>query len=202
MVLEAAAKHVDVQRAFPTAEGGIIVAGLQVPPERSISRTLEAHHCVWLQPMRLEEGWEHYDAIAFALSPNAEQQALTLTPMLATQYMTFEVHVFGCAPNYGAAGPDPDYGDFDATLNLVYAFWSVVFDQFGGGASVLHERWPSQEEGAGSMTQRGQHWMGIVEFEQNVTRVEKQFVPIGVSGQFTVQPVNPASGDPIVIDIS
>src|SRR5689334_1990874 len=53
-VLEAARRHVEVQRAFATAEGGLIVASLQVPPERSISRTLETHHCVWLQPMRLE----------------------------------------------------------------------------------------------------------------------------------------------------
>lgn len=138
-----------------------------------------------------------------AVFPNtrgsAEQQALALTPPIATQFQTFEVHVFGCAPNYGGAGPSPDYGDFDATLNLLYAFWSVIFDQFGGAARVLRERWPSQEESAGSMTQRGQHWMGIVELEQNVTHIEKQFVPIGVTGAFVVEPVNPASGDPIVI---
>lgn len=133
---------------------------------------------------------------------NAEQQALTLTPMIATQYPTYEVWVFGCAPNYGAAGPSPDYGDFDATINLVFAFWSVIFDQFGGQARVLHEDWPSQMPDSGTMTQRGQIWRGIVEFAQNVTHVKKQYVPIGTSGQFTVQPVNPASGDPIVIDIT
>jgi hypothetical protein len=141
-----------------------------------------------------------------AVIPNtrgtAEQQALTLTPMLATQYMTFETWVFGCAPNYGAAAPSPDYGDFDATLNILYAFWSVVFDQFGGQARVLREDWPSQMPDSGTMTQRGQIWRGIVEFQQNVTHVEKQFVPIGVQGQFVVEPVNPASGDPIVITIA
>lgn len=133
---------------------------------------------------------------------NAEQQALTLTPMLATQYPTFEVWVFGCAPNYGAAAPSPDYGDFDATLNLAFALWSVIFDQFGGQARVLREDWPSQMPESGTMTQRGQIWRGFIELQQNVTHVEKQFVPIGVQGQITVEPVNPAVGDPIVITIT
>lgn len=75
-VVEAAEKHLDVQRVFPSPEGGLIVAELTVAPERSISRTLESHHCVWLQPLRLEEGWEHYDAIAFAASSAPEQEAL------------------------------------------------------------------------------------------------------------------------------
>ena len=52
------------------------------------------------------------------------------------------------------------------------------------------------------MTQRGQVWMGIVQFQQTATRVRGQFAPIGVSGQFTVEPVNPASGDPVVITIA
>lgn len=74
--VEAARRHLDVKRVFPAKEGGVIVAEMAVAPERSISRTLEAHHCVWLQPMRLEAGWEHYDAIAFAPSAAAEQEAL------------------------------------------------------------------------------------------------------------------------------
>lgn len=75
-VVEAAERNLDVQRVFPSPEGGLIVAELTVAPERSISRTLESHHCVWLQPMRLEEGWEHYDAIAFSASSAPEQEAL------------------------------------------------------------------------------------------------------------------------------
>lgn len=75
-VVEAAREHLDVQRVFPSPTGGLIVAEVHVPPDRSISRTLEAHHCVWLQPMRLEDGWEHYDAIAFGPSAAAEQDAL------------------------------------------------------------------------------------------------------------------------------
>lgn len=75
-VVEAARRHLDVQRAFPSPDGGLLVAEVHVAPDRSISRTLEAHHCVWLQPMRLEEGWEHYDAIAFGSSATAEQDAL------------------------------------------------------------------------------------------------------------------------------
>jgi predicted DNA binding protein len=75
-VVEAARRHLDVQRVFPSPAGGLIVAEVHVPAERSISRTLEAHHCVWLQPMRIEDGWEHYDAIAFGPSAAAEQDAL------------------------------------------------------------------------------------------------------------------------------
>src|SRR5688572_23751546 len=69
----AAHRHLDVQRAFPSPDGGLLVAEVHVAAERSISRTLEAHRCLWLQPMVLQDGWEHYDAIAFGPS---EQPAL------------------------------------------------------------------------------------------------------------------------------
>ena len=69
----AARRHLDVQRAFPSPDGGLLVAEVHVAAERSSSRTLEAHHCLWLQPMVLQDGWEHYDAIAFGAS---EQEAL------------------------------------------------------------------------------------------------------------------------------
>jgi hypothetical protein len=69
----AARRHLDVQRAFPSPDGGLLVAEVHVPTERSISRTLEAHRCLWLQPMVLQDGWEHYDAISFGES---EQDAL------------------------------------------------------------------------------------------------------------------------------
>ena len=84
-VVEAANRHLGVQRVFPSPEGGLIVAEMTVAPERSISRTLENHQCVWLQPLRLEEGWEHYDAIAFAPSSAPEQEALDA---LSTKYAT------------------------------------------------------------------------------------------------------------------
>ena len=72
-VVEAANRHVVVQRAFPSPTGGLLVAEVTVDDRRSISRTLEAHQCLWLQPMVLADGWEHYDAISFGPS---EQDAL------------------------------------------------------------------------------------------------------------------------------
>jgi hypothetical protein len=157
-------------------------------------------------------GFESYGGanpnILPAVYPNVrgslEQQAMTLAPQIATQFPTFEVHIYGCAPDYGAAGPSPDYGDFDATQAIMWALYGVLFDETGGlpRCKVLRERWPSQEEGAGSMTQRGQHYAAIVEFQQGVTKVPGTFAPIGVTGQITVEPVNPASGDPVVITIA
>lgn len=72
-VVATAQRHLDVQRAFPSPDGGLLVAEVHVAAERSISRTFEANHCLWLQPMVLQDGWEHYDAIAFGES---EQDAL------------------------------------------------------------------------------------------------------------------------------
>jgi hypothetical protein len=142
-----------------------------------------------------------------AVYPNVrgslEQQAMTLSPQLATEFPTFEVWVHGCAMDYGASAPSPDYADFDACQALVFALYSVLFDEVGGlpRAKVLREDWPSQKLDSGSMTQRGQMWMGVIEFQQGVTKFPAQFAPIGVSSQFTVEPVNPAVGDPITIII-
>lgn len=61
-------------QALSTMDGGLLVWEPAVPAARSISRILEAHGLLWLQPMRIRDGWEHYDAIAFA--PGAEQEAL------------------------------------------------------------------------------------------------------------------------------
>jgi predicted DNA binding protein len=72
-VVAAARRHAAVQRVFPSATGGLLVAEVAVDDRRSISRTLEAHQCLWLQPMVLQDGWEHYDAISFGPS---EQDAL------------------------------------------------------------------------------------------------------------------------------
>lgn len=75
-VVAAAEKHLTVQRAFPSSDGGLLVAGMRVNDERSISRTLEAHQCIWLQPMRIQDGRESYDAIAYGSGPAPEQEAL------------------------------------------------------------------------------------------------------------------------------
>jgi hypothetical protein len=129
---------------------------------------------------------------------------MSLQPQLATQFVTFDVFVHGSAPDYGASTLSPDFGDFDATQAIVHALYAVLFDDVGGlpRAKILREDWPSQVEGAGSMTQRGQVWHGVLELQQPVTKSPALYVPIGVSGQITVEPVDPASGDPIVIDIT
>jgi hypothetical protein len=131
-----------------------------------------------------------------------QQQTMTLQPQFATEYSTFEVWVFGCATNYGAAEPDPDYRDFDAVQALVFALCGVLFDEVGGGFRVLREDWPSQTSDSGTMTQRGQVWRGIIEFQQTATKAPGQFVPIGVQMEATVQPVNPGGTDPIVITVT
>lgn len=157
-------------------------------------------------------GFEPYGGAAPSIVPavypnvrgSAEQQSMTLAPQLATQFPTFEVWIHGCATDYGASAPAPDYADFDACQALAFALYSVFFDETGGlpRARVLHEDWPSQKLDSGSMTQRGQTYVQVIEFQQGVSKLPGTFAPIGVSGQFTVQPVNPASGDPIVIDIT
>lgn len=138
-----------------------------------------------------------------AVRGSLEQQSMTLQPQLATEYPTFEVWVYGCATNYGASAPSPDYADFDATQALVFALYSVFFDEVGGlpRAKVLREDWPSQKAESGSMNQRGQAWMGVIEFQQAVTKAPAQFVPIGVQLVATVQPFNAGSTDPTVITI-
>jgi predicted DNA binding protein len=61
-------------RILRTPEGGLAVWHPAVEPEDSISRRLENHDLMWLQPMRVRDGWEHYDAISFG--PEGEQAAL------------------------------------------------------------------------------------------------------------------------------
>jgi hypothetical protein len=125
-----------------------------------------------------------------------EQQAMTLGPQQATEHLTFEVYINGSGPNYG--NPlNPDFEDFDATQALVHAFYSVLFDLIGGvpRAKILEERWPSQEESAGSQTQRGQQWRGILEVQSPVRPVSGTFVPIGTHAEEIVQPVHPLVPD-------
>jgi predicted DNA binding protein len=61
-------------RLLPLRDGGLIVWEPKVDTRASISRILEAHGLVWMQPMRLRAGWEHYDAVAFGAA--GEQRAL------------------------------------------------------------------------------------------------------------------------------
>lgn len=71
-----AGRRLNVLRSFAAPEGGVIVAELHVDEGRSLSRILESHHCMALQPMRVERGWESYDAIAFGPGKEPEQRAL------------------------------------------------------------------------------------------------------------------------------
>ena len=132
---------------------------------------------------------------------SAQQQSMTQQPQLATEFTTFEVYVTGSGPNYGDP-LSPDFYDFDATQALVFALYSCMFDASGGArAKVLHESWPSQKIDAGSQSQRGQQWMGVIEFQQPVTKLPAVFAPIGTSITLTVEPLNPGPGDPVVIHI-
>ena len=119
-----------------------------------------------------------------------EQQAEKTQPQLATEFTTFEVYVSASAPNYGTA-LSPDFGDFDATQAVVHALYSVLFDAIGPArARVLHESWPSQKEVAGTMTQRGQQWKGVLELQQPVYNAPLNFVPIGSYLDMIIEPVN------------
>jgi predicted DNA binding protein len=63
-VEENAARLLDPLRVLPLGGGGVLVWEPHVEAERSLSRVLEANQVVWMQPVRVEAGWEHYDAIA------------------------------------------------------------------------------------------------------------------------------------------
>ncbi|HUR63265.1 MAG TPA: helix-turn-helix domain-containing protein [Candidatus Thermoplasmatota archaeon] len=63
-------------RVLRTADGGLLVWEPLVREERSVSRILEAHRLIWLQPMRVRGGWEHYDAIGVGDGDSQERAAL------------------------------------------------------------------------------------------------------------------------------
>ncbi|MEA3202959.1 MAG: hypothetical protein QOI63_625 [Thermoplasmata archaeon] len=63
-------------RVLRTADGGLLVWEPLVREERSVSRILEAHRLIWLQPMRVRSGWEHYDAIGLGEGDAHERAAL------------------------------------------------------------------------------------------------------------------------------
>lgn len=127
-----------------------------------------------------------------------EQQAQTQQPQLATSFPTFEVYVTG-----SANPPSPDFGDFDATQAIVDALYAVVYNAVGGlpRGKILRDGWPSQVAAAGSATQRGQQWMGILELQHPVTVAPLSFVPSGVSLVMTVVPEDGGSGDQTIITI-
>ena len=133
---------------------------------------------------------------------DAEQQAMKLEPQSGTDFTTF--HVYFTA---GANPPDPDFGDFNAVQALAWSFHTICFQLFGGdgrggGFEVKAVDWPSQTEQAGSQSQRGQriHW--VVQFPQPITDPPKTFVPVGTFIEFTVEPINAGSTDPVIFTVS
>lgn len=127
---------------------------------------------------------------------NAEQQSAMLQPQIATEPLTFLVYVSGAANP-----PSPDFGDFDATQIVTHAMYAALFDMIGGRVKVLRAGWPSQAASAGTLSQRGQQWKGLVEIQSPVYHAPLTFVPHGTSLVLTVQPVDPGVTDPQTITI-
>jgi hypothetical protein len=131
-----------------------------------------------------------------------EQQAQKLEPQLATEFITFEVYVSATGPNYGNVLA-PDSADFDATQAIAHALYAVLFDGVGGARGlVLGEDWPSQRKDAGTQSQRGQQWLGIIQIEMPVNRAPLAFVPVGTYLIETVTPVGGTSGDTTTITVT
>lgn len=126
---------------------------------------------------------------------HAEREAQATLPTLGTQFLTFEVFVNGCAPDFEhGSPPSPDFADFDATQALSHALVWQLFDMLGT-VSILRESWPSQTERQGAMTQRGQQWCGLLEVELPVYKPALGFVPIGTSLEIVVEPADPLVPD-------
>jgi hypothetical protein len=192
-----------IQYAFP--DGSILLGRRNV----ALATSVASPRIVFVPTEGRQWGLDAYGGAAPSILPasrpnvrgSLEQQSMTLGPQLGTEYLTFEVHVTGSGPNYG--GPlAPDFEDLDATQAIVFALYSVLFDAAGAArARVLHESWPSQSIDAGTTTQRGQQWKGIVEFQEPVQRIPKRFVPIGTYLELIVQPLNAGSTDGTTIVI-
>ena len=181
-----------IQTAFP--DGSILLGRRNV----ALATAASTPRIVFVPTDGKAWNFESYGGSAPSIAPaksppvrgSLEQQSMTLAPQKGTKYRTFEVYVSGTGPNFGNPLA-PDTADLDATDQLVDILWSVIFDATGQRAKVLHDSWPSQVASAGSQTQRGQQWMGVVEFQSPVAPVPAEFVPIGTSIVETVQPVNP-----------
>lgn len=69
-------RHLSPERLERTPDGWLAVWRPDVDPKSSISRILEAHGVMWQQPLRVQGGWEHYDALSFAGQEQAALDAL------------------------------------------------------------------------------------------------------------------------------
>jgi hypothetical protein len=131
-----------------------------------------------------------------SLAPSAEVTAEQLEPQLATSYPTFEIYVTGAANP-----PSPSFGDFDATQAVVDALYGALYDTIGPArARILRDGWPSQSASAGTQTQRGQQWMGVLEVQHPVTKFPLLSATV-TSIQYTVETSSVASGDVVTFHI-
>jgi len=149
-----------------------------------------------------EAGWgfEPYGGVgapAFEVPIPQEVQNATLAPQYETEPTTFEVYVTGAANP-----PSPDFGDFDATQTLVHQLRIECINACGSSdrCKVLRGAWlsqlpPSDPRASGTQSQRGQQWMGIIQFYQPVTTTPLQYVPAGTSLTFNIGTVSGGSSD-------
>ncbi len=132
-----------------------------------------------------------------------EVQNATLSPQEETEPTTFEVYVTGCANP-----PSPDFGDFDATQAIVWALRTVMTQATGiSRCRVLRASWPSQLPAnhplaTGFQSQRGQQWMGVVEFAQPVSTNPFRYVPNGTTITYDITTVPGGSSDDVVIVVT
>ena len=122
----------------------------------------------------------------------AEQQVQTLQPQQGTKYITFEVHITG-----GVNPPDPDHEDFSAVELLEDVLFIQLFDMLTPPVfKITGHMWPSQTLDAGSMSQRGQKSVLLLQIARPISRIPAgEFVPVGTSITFTVEPVDPLVPD-------
>lgn len=174
-----------IQYAFPDFQ---ILLGRQL---KALASQVASPRIIFIPTDEPAFIYESYGGVgAPAESPpvrgSLEQQYQTLNKLYATQCTTFEVYVTGAANP-----PQPNFGDFDATQMLVWILYQVLFESCADDvAKVLRGTWISQKQDAGSMTQRGQQWLGIVQIKQPVSAIPKEFVPEGTTLVLTVEPVN------------
>ena len=126
-----------------------------------------------------------------------EQQVQTLQPLQGTKYITFEVHITG-----GVNPPDPDHEDFSAVELLEDVLFIQLFDMLTPPVfKITGHMWPSQTLDAGSMSQRGQKSVLLLQIARPIARIPAaEFVPIGTSIVFTVEPEG-SPADATTIDI-
>lgn len=58
-------EHLRPERVIAFHDGVMALWRPRVKPKASISRRLERHGLLWMQPLRVRDGWEYFDAFAF-----------------------------------------------------------------------------------------------------------------------------------------